>query len=39
MKDLAKGFEAIVPLFEMCKGSEELEAVIIDIQNAIRNGR
>mgnify|MGYP001583711171 CR=1 FL=1 len=39
MEDLVKGFEAIVPLFEMCKGSEELEAVIIDIQNAVRNGK
>lgn len=39
MKDLVKGFEAIQVLFALCKGSEDLQEVIIDIQNAVRNGR
>ena len=38
MEDLVKGFEAIPVLFDLCQ-SDDLTEVIIDIQNAVRNGR
>lgn len=35
---IKEGCEAIPVLFDLCK-SDELMEVIIDIQNAVRNGR
>lgn len=37
-KKLVEGFEAIPVLFDLCQ-SDELAELIIDIQNAVRNGK